>query len=184
MIEILLAAALLVVLCFGFVVFLGAPFVPTRRRWAEAALNLIKLQADDVVVDLGSGNGAILKLLAQRGIRSVGYEINPILYLLSKLSTIQCVPKPSLRLKNFWVAQLPPDSTVVYVFAVQRDSAKLVKYLTAQAKLVKNRQLKVITFGLRLPNQKPIKQTDGAFLYNLDFRHFPQPPRGRSSRPS
>jgi SAM-dependent methyltransferase len=53
-------------------------FVPTRHVVADAMLNLARVKADDVVYDLGSGDGRIVILAAQKyGARGVGIELDP-----------------------------------------------------------------------------------------------------------
>jgi SAM-dependent methyltransferase len=165
MIEIIVAILMILLVCFGVVCFFGAPFVPTRRVWAEQALDLAKLRQSDLVVDLGSGSGTILKLVAQRGARAVGYEINPILYLWSRLATARYAALVKLRLSNFWRSDLPSETTVVYVFAVMRDAKKLEVYFQNQAQKIAAPHLKVITFGCWLPDIKPAKKSQGAALY-------------------
>jgi len=53
-------------------------FVPTPPRVVTAMLELAGVDADDVVYDLGSGDGRIPIAAAERfGARAVGIEINP-----------------------------------------------------------------------------------------------------------
>jgi SAM-dependent methyltransferase len=55
-------------------------FTPTRHNIAEAMLRLASVTADDVVYDLGSGDGRIPIIAAQKyGARGVGIEIDPTL---------------------------------------------------------------------------------------------------------
>ncbi len=55
-------------------------FVPTRTAVADAMLQLAKVAAADVVYDLGSGDGRVLILAAQKyGARGVGIEIDTAL---------------------------------------------------------------------------------------------------------
>ena len=59
-------------------------FVPTPQRVADAMLRLANVGSDDVVFDLGSGDGRIVILAAQKyGARGVGIEIDPPLVELS-----------------------------------------------------------------------------------------------------
>jgi SAM-dependent methyltransferase len=52
-------------------------FSPTRHAIADAMLRLAKVTADDVVYDLGSGDGRLVILAAQKyGARGVGIEID------------------------------------------------------------------------------------------------------------
>ncbi|MDR2524525.1 MAG: hypothetical protein LBC95_03250 [Candidatus Nomurabacteria bacterium] len=153
------------ILTFCFVVFFGAPFVPTRRRWARAALDLAKIKPTDVVVDLGSGSGTILHLAAEQSARAVGYELNPILCLWSRLATWRYGARVNVRLANFWRCDLPVETSVVYVFAVTRDAAKLERFLTEQAPKLSVKKLRVVAFGFSLPGRKPVKRSGGANLY-------------------
>jgi len=60
------------------------PFVPTPLDVAQKMLEIAKVQPDDVVYDLGSGDGRIVILAAQKfGARAVGVELNSDLYLQS-----------------------------------------------------------------------------------------------------
>lgn len=53
-------------------------FVPTSEAVADQMLRLAKVTAQDVVYDLGSGDGRIVILAAQKyGARAVGVEIDP-----------------------------------------------------------------------------------------------------------
>lgn len=60
-------------------------FAPTRDDVADAMLQLAGVDADDVVYDLGSGDGRIVILAAQKyGARGVGIEIDPRLVDISR----------------------------------------------------------------------------------------------------
>jgi SAM-dependent methyltransferase len=59
-------------------------FTPTRHNIADAMLRLATVTADDVVYDLGSGDGRIPIIAAQKyGARGVGIEIDPKLVELA-----------------------------------------------------------------------------------------------------
>ncbi len=59
-------------------------FTPTRHNIADAMLRLAKVSADDVVYDLGSGDGRLPIIAAQKyGARGVGIELDPRLVALS-----------------------------------------------------------------------------------------------------
>ena len=55
--------------------------MPTPQDIVEKMLDLAKVTSDDVVYDLGSGDGRIVITAAQKyGAHAVGVEINPDLY--------------------------------------------------------------------------------------------------------
>jgi SAM-dependent methyltransferase len=57
------------------------PFVPTPLDVAQKMLEVAKVQPEDVVYDLGSGDGRIVILAAQKfGARAVGVELDSDLY--------------------------------------------------------------------------------------------------------
>jgi len=57
------------------------PYVPTPQDIVDKMLDLAKITPDDVVYDLGSGDGRIVITAVQKyGAHAVGVEINPDLY--------------------------------------------------------------------------------------------------------
>ena len=64
-------------------IFTGAPYLPTGADRVERMLELAEVGPGTKLVDLGSGDGRIVRAAAKRGAEAVGYEINPILVLLS-----------------------------------------------------------------------------------------------------
>lgn len=57
------------------------PFVPTPLEVVEKMLELAQVAPDDVVYDLGSGDGRIVIMAAQKfGAQAVGVELDPKLY--------------------------------------------------------------------------------------------------------
>lgn len=59
----------------------GAPWVPTRGRVARAMVQAAELTGEEVVVDLGCGNGVILfeALSTGKAKRIIGIDRNPLL---------------------------------------------------------------------------------------------------------
>jgi SAM-dependent methyltransferase len=53
------------------------PFFATPERVVDAMLTLAGVKPDDVVYDLGSGDGRIVIAAARRGARAVGIDIDP-----------------------------------------------------------------------------------------------------------
>lgn len=165
-----------IILLFGAVVFRGAPYVPTLKRSVNHALDLLSLQKGDLLIDLGSGDGAVLKAAAARGWRGLGYELNPLLCLVAR---IRCLPHRNLvsvRWRDFWLAELPPDAKAVFVFLAGPHMPHLTRKLNA---VMQNRTepLKVLSYGFAIPGHLPKKMSNGLFLYEL------QPGKTRSHEP-
>lgn len=164
--TILYILMLFVFIFFGLVVFLGAPYVPSHKKAAYKALTkLYRLSENDVLVDIGSGDGLILRLASKLGARAIGYEINPLLVFISKVLSVGD-KRVDIRLVNFWQKSLPSDVTVVYAFMVTRDMPRLLEKLIATAKQ-QNRKIFLISFGNKLAGQKPKASSKSHYLYEI-----------------
>jgi predicted RNA methylase len=65
-------------------------FEPTTVAAADAMFKLARLHADDVVYDLGSGDGLLVNLAAQKyGARAVGIELQPALVMKSRQAALE-----------------------------------------------------------------------------------------------
>lgn len=82
-----LLAILLVAVCFGAVLMVGAPYLPTLKPQVEEALKMSSLKSGQTLIELGSGDGRVVVAAAKQGINVVAYELNPILALVCWLRT-------------------------------------------------------------------------------------------------
>lgn len=156
-----------VVIIFGFVVFRGAPYVPSRKKeLAKAFDELYPLGRDDVLVDIGSGDGIVLREAAKRQARAIGYELNPVLVLVSRLLSRQ-QPLVETYLADFWFVKLPPETTVVYVFGESRDITKMASKVADEARRLK-KPLAFISYGFIVPNVKHVKKVGAYYLYRFN----------------
>lgn len=156
-----------VILVFGFVVFRGAPYVPSRKKeLARAFDELYPLGEQDVLVDIGSGDGVVLREAAKRNARAIGYELNPVLVVISRLLS-RNQPLVETYLADFWFVQLPPDTTVVYVFGESRDITKMASRVADEARRI-NKPLVFISYGFAVPNIAHIKKVGAYYLYQFN----------------
>jgi len=159
----LIAIGLLVIL-FGAVTFFGAPYVPSQRRYVRRAFtDLYRLSKTDLLVDVGSGDGMVLRLARQHGAQAVGFEINPVLVVISRWLS-RHDKGVRVELVNFWSRPLPEGTTVVYAFAVQRDVARLAKKIQAEADKV-GRPLELLLYGSPLKGIVPDATLDAYCRY-------------------
>lgn len=155
---------LTLVVVFGVVVFRGAPYVPSLRRdVAQAFDELYLLGATDVVVDVGSGDGVVLRMASRRGARAVGYELNPVLVLIARFLS-RGDEKVSVVLRDFWVTQLPDDTTVIYGFSVSRDMLKMTAKIQSEATRL-DRSLYYVSYGSQLAGMRAQKAVGAYHLY-------------------
>lgn len=157
-----------IILIFGIVVFRGAPYVPSHRRFVRQAFTkkLYEVTTNDVLLDVGSGDGIVLRQAAARGARAIGYEINPILVAISRILSWKN-KRIETRLSDFWRTTFPDDTTVVYAFAVTRDMPKLNKKMQSESNRLR-RRIWLITYGADLPGKKPMKVLQAHTLYAFE----------------
>lgn len=78
----LLLFILIIVISFSWPNLVGAPWVPTSMRMVHKMLKMAEVGPDDLVYDLGCGDGRLVITAARRyGARAVGFEIDPLRYL-------------------------------------------------------------------------------------------------------
>jgi hypothetical protein len=163
-----------IILVFGVVVFRGAPYVPSHRRQVERAFDeLYPLSDKDVVADVGSGDGIVLRLASLRGARAIGYELNPILVALSQLLSLHD-KKVQVRLNDFWLVSLPHETTVVYGFLVMRDIDKMARKLQHEADRMKH-PLYFISYGAEVDSRPKLRELGAHHLYRFDPLQVPKP---------
>jgi len=149
------------VVLFGAVAFIGAPYVPSQKKYIRRAFDHFKLNASDTLVDIGSGDGVVLRVAASYGAKAVGYEIQPILVWLSRLLSRRDA-LVSVKLTNAWQATLPDSTTCVYAFSVSRDEAKLIKLVQREANRL-GRPLKLLCLGSPF-RSRPADETFEAYV--------------------
>jgi SAM-dependent methyltransferase len=158
--NIIFLVVFVVVLCFGYVVVFGAPYVPTMRRQVEAAFELLDLQPGQHLVELGCGDGKLLIAAAKRGIYVTGYELNPLLVTLCWLRTRRYRKFVKVRLADFWRTDWP-QADAVFGFILPKLMSKLDRKIVTEHRL----PLKVASFAFAIPDKTPLKTKDGVFLY-------------------
>ena len=116
--------------------FYGLPSVPTKPERIRRALKLVNLQPDEVLYDLGAGDGRVL-LIAAREFRafSIGLEVGPVQCALIWLRIVSSglADRIQIRWGNFFKADLK-DADVVYVYATSQEVLKLAPFLQKQMK--------------------------------------------------
>jgi SAM-dependent methyltransferase len=117
-------------------------FAPTRQAVAEAMLELAGTRDDDVVYDLGSGDGRLVILAAQLyGARGVGFELQPRLVAMSRQSAVDAGVADRVRFieDDLRTADLAP-ATVVLLYlstSLTRElTPKLLRELRPGARIV------------------------------------------------
>lgn len=159
--TIILLVGFLLISLFGLTLLFGAPFLPTMKNQTASALDLLALKRGQILLELGCGDGRVLKAAAQRGIRGVGYEINPLLVLYARLHTWRYRQLVSIRWGNYWQAKWPPTDGI-FVFLLDKYMVKLDNCITQK---YKGKKVKLASVAFEIPHKKPQKTLHGVFLY-------------------
>lgn len=156
----LLLVVFLLVIVFGSVLLFGAPYLPTLEKQRKTALDLLELKPGQTLVELGSGDGRMLVAAANQGIRSIGYELNPLLVVYSWLITRRYKDLVTIRWGNFWNVKLP-ECDGIYVFLLDRFMSKLYKKITQEI----SGSVKLVSFAFKIPEIKHKTEKSGLYLY-------------------
>lgn len=155
------AIGVLLVLTYALVLPFGAPFLPTLKKQSSEALDLLDLKSGQVFVDLGCGDGRLLVLAASRGLRAVGYELNPFLALYAWARTRRYGRRVKVKWANFWRADLS-DADGVFVFLIGHFMRRLDKLLSQYSN---NHQIKLVSNSFKIPGKKPLRHQGALYLY-------------------
>jgi predicted RNA methylase len=115
---------------------IGAGFEPTSRKRVGKMLYMANVNSDDLVYDLGSGDGRIVIEAARRfDAEAVGIEADPIRYIWSRLMVLLSRKgrKVSILWGNFFWKDISKAS-VVTLFLSQKANYKLKKKLEIELK--------------------------------------------------
>ena len=117
----------------------GALYVSTSRKKIAAFIDAVPMKAGQRLVDLGCGDGRVLREARRRyGVRTIGYEINPLAYLKARFFSFG---HSNIKIKhqNFWEADLSGADVVfcyLYPDIMKRLTAKLKSGLKPGATIV------------------------------------------------
>ena len=172
---------MIVLLAYGFSILLfilislwmlipalyGLPLVPTKPERIRKALKLVKLRSNQILYDLGAGDGRVLLIAAREyGSKAVGIEIGPVqcmmIWLRVKLGGLGTYIQ--VRWANFYKADLS-QADVVYVYATSEEAIKLAPHLEQQLK----NGARVVSISADFPEWEPtaFDKQDLIFVYEM-----------------
>ncbi|MEX2409883.1 MAG: class I SAM-dependent methyltransferase [Candidatus Paceibacterota bacterium] len=165
----LLIIGVLILLLIGWpIFFMGAPFLPSFRKKDKVDFNkLFKILKDnnvDKVIDIGSGDGRLVKKLSQAGFKSHGIEINPLLFLLSHYKLRNLKSKNTLIYRgNFWKKDLS-DYDAIFMFHFKTANKKLIEKFKRE---LKNESL-IISTGFKLDDFELVDKISPFYIHRFN----------------
>jgi len=147
--------------------FYRLPPVPTKPDRIRKALKLANLQPDEILYDLGAGDGRVLLIAAREfGAKAIGIEVGPIQCALIWLRAVASGfgSKIDIRWENFYKANLS-DADVVFVYATSKEVMKLAPHLEKQMK----KGARLVSISADFPEWEPqeFNNRELIFVYEM-----------------
>lgn len=154
---------------------LDVPFVPTPESVVDEMLRLANIKKDDVLYDLGSGDGRIVITAAKRyGIHGVGIDLNPerIREAQANAKTAGVASLVTFKLMDLFKADIS-RATVVTMYLLPSVNLKLKPKLFRELKP----GTRLISHDFDMGDWKPEKtvEKDGHRIY---YWTIPEHPAG------
>ena len=158
--------AMMILFIFLLPGIIGAPYVPSEQKDLETAFTeLYKLSKKDFVVDLGAGDGIVLKAATAHNARALGVEINPILAAWTRFE-LRKFKGTQIKCGNMYTFKLPKETTVVYAYANNFTIPRLYKHVESEAKRL-NKKLYLISNAFDFKDIQAKKHIAPYYLYEI-----------------
>jgi len=162
-VQALLIVALVVALSIFLPGAVGAPWVPTSTGVVRRMLVMADIRPDEVLYDLGSGDGRIVVAAAKEfGATSVGVEIDPFRYLFSsiRIRLLGLGSRARIEWKSFYNVDLA-KADVVTLYLVQGTNDKLKPKLERELRPT----CRVVSHVFKFSGWKLLKADEKAAVY-------------------
>jgi len=143
----------LLLLNFAWAGVAAAPWVPSRKKDLSRLLSLADVQANDIVYDLGSGDGRWLFYFARHSsAKSIkGFELSYLMFFVYCFKKLfRGYPQVTVEIKNFYKTSFSA-ADVVLCFLTPMAMKKLLPKLKKEMKP----GAKLISYAFTLPQMEP-----------------------------
>lgn len=151
---------LFLIIIFGSVIWFGAIYLPTKKAVIDEALDMLKLKRSDVFIDFGSGDGRVLAKAAPKVELAIGYEINPILVIVSRCR-LRKLSNCHIKWANYLKVDLPKGASAGFTFL--RDG--YLDDLIQRLQLIPD--FRLVSYAYQSKNIKPDEATKNLSLYRV-----------------
>jgi len=141
-----------------------SPWWRTNKKVARSACNLSKLSKNDIVYELGSGDGEFI-LMAGKNFnvkKAVGIEIDYSRYFISKIRALILGCKNVKFVRKDFKKVKVSDATVVYFYLVP----EVIKRILPKLKKELKPGTRIISYRYEVP-LKLLKEKDDVRLYRI-----------------
>lgn len=141
----------------------GLPLVGTKPERIHKALKLANLQPNEVLYDLGAGDGRVLLIAARDfGAKAVGVEVGPMQCMLIwlRIAANGLGNQIQIKWENFYKADLS-KADVVFVYGTSKEVMKLAPHLEAQMKS----GARLVSISADFPEWEPARFDDRSLIF-------------------
>jgi precorrin-6B methylase 2 len=144
---------------------LDVPYVPTPQEVVDAMLDLAKVGKNDVLYDLGCGDGRIVVSAAKRGARATGIDLNPVRLAEARTNARQAGVETRATFKegDLYQADVSP-ATVVTLYLLPTVNLKLRPILWQQLKVGSRVVSHAFDMGPEWPAERTV-EVEGKTIY-------------------
>jgi len=164
---------LLVLLWILVPAFYGLPSKPTHPDRIRKALRLVKLKKDEVLYDLGAGEGRVLLIAAKEfGAKAIGIEVGPVqcAWMWLRATASGFSSRIKIQWGDFFKTELS-DADVVFVYATSREVVKLAPHLEKKMK----RGSRLVSISADFPEWEPYVFDEESLIFG-----YVMPPKAGS----
>lgn len=141
----------------------GLPLVTTKSERIRKALKLANLRPDELLYDLGAGDGRVLFIAAREfGARVVGIEVGPLQCALIWLRAVASGLGDRVQVKwaNFYEADLT-RADVIFFYATSKEVLKISPHLERQLK----QGSRLVSISADFPEWEPSALDERALIF-------------------
>lgn len=139
------------------VVWKGAPYIPSDYKTVQNMLKMAKICPGETVIDLGCGDGRLVRAAHILGAKALGYEMSIIPYLLARWLSRK---RGEIYYRNLWNVDLR-QADVIFWYQVPRSESKFMTTIWPQLKI----GCRVIVNTFPFKSLKPNHQNGTVYLY-------------------
>ena len=161
----LLIIVLILAISVSWTNLVGAPWVPTSMGVVNKMLKLAEVGPEDIVYDLGCGDGRTIITAARRyGARAVGVEIDPLRYLWCQfaITLLGLRKRVKILYGNFFNHDLS-EATVVTCYLLPETNSDLEEKLKGELRF----GARVVSNTFTFPGLHSVRNDDDARLYTV-----------------
>ena len=140
-------------------------FAPSERKIIKKFFEIYPFEKDKIFFDLGSGDGRVVFLAEEKGLKAYGVENNLILYLFSKI--IKKIKKSKANFIRDDLRKIDlKECDYLYLYLLPKFLEEIEEEIFKKISF----KTKIISYKFKFPNKK-VKEVylDKFFIYEKNF---------------